>query len=190
MVSTIWSKCPKIFSWVSRSISRLRLTTRDKFGGYRKHSEVDFDAGKSTFRWSKNWNFFKIFEIPKFSLDFTDLHGYQFWALQWLLGIQKVCCAYLKVSPDFIWRWLFQQVGWGQKNSFFWPPEANMRFLTMILGRKGVQMTLSKFPISNFTGGQHAVNRRWPKSPKSWKNAISSKSIFCWKWLKQLLNWY
>ena len=90
----------------------------------------------------------------------------------------------------YIWRWLFQQHAWEQNYSFFWPPEANMRFLTMILGRKGVQMTLSKFPISNFTGGQHAVNRRWPKSPKSWKNAISSKSIFCWKWLKQLLNWY
>ena len=89
---------------------------------------------------------------------------------------------YLKVViPSLYYR---------RKNGLCWPPEANMRFLTMILGRKGVQMTLCKFPISNFTGGQHAVNRRWPKSPRSWKNAISSKSIFCWKWLKQLLNWY
>ena len=127
MVSTIWSKCPKFFLWVFKSISRLRLTLPDKFGGCRKHSEVDFDAGKSTFRWSKNWNFFKIFEIPKFFLDFTDLHGYQFWALQWLLGIQKVCCGYLKVSPDFAWHTEVTLEGIGsimrwismQENSFF-----------------------------------------------------------------------
>ena len=29
----------------------------------------------------------------------------------------------------------------------------------MILGRKGVQMPLSKFPISNFTGGQQALTK-------------------------------
>ena len=101
MVSTMWSERPKIILSVCTSISRLRLTLWDKFGGYRKHSEVDFDAGKCTFRSSKKWNFFKIFEISKFSLDFTDLHGYQFWDLQWVPGIQKVCCGYLKVSSDF-----------------------------------------------------------------------------------------
>ena len=98
---TATSKRPKSMLWVSESICRLRLTLWDKFGGYRKHSEVDFDAGKCTFRSSKKWNFFKIFEILKISLDFTDLHGYQFWDLQWVLGIQKVCCGYLKVSSDF-----------------------------------------------------------------------------------------
>ena len=96
----------------------------------------------------------------------------------------------LNIFQEIQMKMVIPTSGLRAKHSFFWPSEANMRFLTMILGRKGVQMTLSKFPISNFTGGQHAVNRRWPKSPKSWKNAISSKSIFCWKWLKQLLNWY
>ena len=94
-------KRSKIFLWVSKSISRLRVTHWGDFGWYTKRYGVDFETGKYTFRWSKKMNFFRIFEIPKFSLDFTVLHGYHFWALQWFLGIQKLCFWHLKVSSDF-----------------------------------------------------------------------------------------
>ena len=66
MVSTIWSKRSKIILWVSKSISRLRLTHWGDFGGYTKRYGVDFQAGKFTFRRLKKMNFFKFFKLPKF----------------------------------------------------------------------------------------------------------------------------
>ena len=98
---TVTPRHPRRMLLVSKSISRLRLTHWSDFGGYTKRYEVDYEAGKCTFRWSKKWKFFKFFEIPKFSLDFTDLHGFNFWSLRWVLGVQKVNCVCLQVSPDF-----------------------------------------------------------------------------------------
>ena len=141
------------------------------------------------------WEILIKMKIDMKNVDFTRFSykylicGFNPEISTWKLLFQKAQMI-LYILPIYHLKVVIPTSGLRAKNSFFWPPEANMRFLTMILGRKGVQMTLSKFPISNFTRGQHAVNRRWPKSPKSWKNAISSKSIFCWKWLKQLLNWY
>ena len=98
---TMSSKRPKSILWVSKSISRLQLTLWGNFGGYRKQFKINFEAGKCTFRWSKKWKIFKFFEILKVSLDFTDLHGFSFWSLRWVLSVQKVYCGYLKVSSDF-----------------------------------------------------------------------------------------
>ena len=75
---TMTSKCRKSILCVSKNIYWLCLTYWNNFRGYMMHSEMNFDAGKCTFRSSKKWNFFKIFEILKISLDFTNLHGYQF----------------------------------------------------------------------------------------------------------------
>ena len=101
MVSTMWSKRLQIILWVCTSISRLCLTLLEKFERYRQHSEIDFEAGKSTFSWWNQWEFWKYFKIPTFSFNFTDFHGCPFWSLQWLLSVIKVFCGYLKVSPVF-----------------------------------------------------------------------------------------
>ena len=81
MVSTIWSKCPKIILWVSKSIFRLRLALWDKFGGYRKHSEVDFEAGKWTFRSSKKMKFFQNFWDSQIFLGFYRFAWLSIWSL-------------------------------------------------------------------------------------------------------------
>ena len=72
------------------------LTVQKSFCGYLKvspdfasHTGVILGGIQSVMGWisseenalndgQKKMNFFKIFEIPRFSLDFTDLHGYQF----------------------------------------------------------------------------------------------------------------
>ena len=98
---TLSSKHPKSILWVSKSISRLQLTLWSNFGEYRKHYKINCDARKCIFNGQKEWKIFKFFEIPKISLQFTDLYGFNFWSLRWLLSVQKEYCGYLKLSPGF-----------------------------------------------------------------------------------------
>ena len=99
--------------WVSKSIFILRLTYFIDLGGIRSVMRWISRQENALFDGQKKWNFFKIFEILKISLDFTDLRDYQFCALQWLLGIQKVCHGYIKVSPTSIgtlgWFWGYRK---------------------------------------------------------------------------------
>ena len=100
------------------------------------------------------------------------------------LYIELFCNFVKNLIVLCIWRWLFQEPAWDEEKRFFLAPKANMRFLTIIFEGRRLQMTLSKFPMSNVTSGQHVVNRSWLKSPKSAKNTLSRIRIFRLKVLR------
>ena len=85
---------------MSQSNFKLQLTLWNKFGRYRRHTEMNFETGKCTFPWKQKSNVLKFFEISTFPLYFTDFHSCRSCSLWWLLSIQIMFSRYLKISPD------------------------------------------------------------------------------------------
>ena len=100
---TMSSKRPKSILWVFESISRLCLTHWDKFGGHRRHSKMNFEAGKFTFRWSKKMKIFQILWDSQILLGFYRFAWLQLLKLTMSSKRPKsiLWVPYLKVSPDF-----------------------------------------------------------------------------------------
>ena len=84
----------------------------------------------------------EFFTRSSYDQNFFRIKKYEVRAFQ--RRVERIC------SPLQCWDIL----SWTSKShsTLSFAERFHMRFLTMILGRKGVQMTLSKFPISNFTG--------------------------------------
>ena len=107
---TVTSKRQKSILWVSESIFELRLTHSNSLGCYMKHYEMNLDAAKCTFSWSKIWFFFQISYSPWISLIFmaTTFEVYRdFYASnKYLLGIRK----YLRTSRNTLKQfWVYMK---------------------------------------------------------------------------------